>query len=71
MSFLRCYETTAPGSAALVQHRYLAVLPHILIAVRHIVNVLVYSNGRVLVCCRIHLPLVRVVVDCGVVRGST
>jgi len=39
----------------LVRYRYLAVVPHILVTVSHITDVLVNINGRVPVCFRIHL----------------
>ena len=38
----------------LVRHRYLAVIPHILITVDHISDVAIYVNARVLICCRAH-----------------
>ena len=43
--------------AFLVPYRYLTVVPNILITIRHITNVLVYSNSRLLVCCRAHFAL--------------
>ena len=39
----------------LVRYRYLAVVPHILVTVRHITDVLININGRASVCCRTHL----------------
>ena len=41
----------------LVRHRYLAVVPHILVAICYITNVLVYVNGRVSVYRRTHLDI--------------
>jgi len=39
-------------------------------AICHITNVLVYNNGQVLVCCRIHLSFYFLSPGGGVVRGS-
>ena len=41
--------------ARFVRHQYLAVVPHILIALRHITNVPVYRNGGDSGCCGTHL----------------
>ena len=54
----------------LVRHRYLAVIPHILITAGHITNVAIYGNARVLICCRAHRVslIVLLVLDGGVRR---
>ena len=55
--FARCHRRQPlKNLALLVRHRDLVGIPHI-ITILHITNVLVYGNGRLLVCCRTHLAL--------------
>ena len=58
MPFPRCHRRQPlQDLTLLVRHGYLAIIPHILITVRYIADVLIYCNGRLLVRCRTHLAL--------------
>ena len=37
--------------------QYLTISPHIVVTIRHVIDVFVYGNGRPSACCRTHLAL--------------
>ncbi|RPA89744.1 hypothetical protein L873DRAFT_592187 [Choiromyces venosus 120613-1] len=56
MPFPRCQgRQPFQNLSLLIRHRYLAVIPHILVTVRDIAAVVVYGDPWALMCCRIHL----------------